>query len=156
MYKRQNSLNEPQIIEALYEASNAGVKVDLLIRGICSLRPGVPNVSENIRVVSVIGRFLEHSRVYAFGPEGDVELYLSSADWMPRNMFHRVEVAVPVLDDELRARALSESIDNYFRDTGFAWQLRSDGSYQRVKPAVGEEIFSAQSELQAYYKSVSH
>ncbi len=153
---RMNSLNEPQIIEALYEASNAGVKVDLLIRGICSLRPGVPNVSENIRVVSVIGRFLEHSRVYAFGAEGDVELYLSSADWMPRNMFHRVEVAVPVLDDELRARALSESIDNYFRDTGFAWQLRSDGSYQRVKPAVGEEIFSAQSELQAYYKSVSH
>ena len=112
------------------------------MRGICALRPGVPGVSENIRVVSVIGRFLEHSRVYAFGSEGDEEVYLSSADWMPRNMFHRVEVAVPVLDAKIRSRVLRETIDDYFRDNGFAWELQADGSYHRIEAAEGEKPFS--------------
>ncbi len=153
---RMNSLNEPQIIEALYQASNAGVKVRLLVRGICALRPGVAGVSENIRVVSVIGRFLEHSRVYAFGPDGEEEVYLSSADWMPRNMFHRVEVAVPMLDDKLRLRVLEESIDGYFRDNCFAWELQSDGSYRRVQATGGASAFSSQSHLQAHYQKQAH
>lgn len=153
---RMNSLNEPEVIKALYQASNAGVQIRLLVRGICALRPGVAGVSENIRVVSVIGRFLEHSRVYAFGAEGDEEVYISSADWMPRNMFHRVEVAVPVLDDKLRSRVLEESIDSYFRDNCFAWELEADGSYQRLLNKSGEATFSAQSELQARYRALTH
>jgi len=153
---RMNSLNEPQIIRALYEASIAGVEIRLLVRGICALRPGVPGVSENIRVVSVIGRFLEHSRVYAFGSEGDEEVYLSSADWMPRNMFHRVEVAVPVLDAKIRSRVLRETIDDYFRDNGFAWELQADGSYHRIKAAEGEKPFSTQAALQKTYRVLSH
>jgi len=153
---RMNSLNEPEVIKALYQASNAGVQVRLLVRGICALRPGVAGVSENIRVVSVIGRFLEHSRVYAFGAEGDEEVYISSADWMPRNMFHRVEVAVPVLDDKLRSRVLEESIDSYFRDNCFAWELQADGSYQRLLNATGDATFSAQSELQTRYRVLTH
>ena len=152
---RMNALNEPQIIQALYQASNAGVKVRLLVRGICALRPGVAGVSENIRVVSVIGRFLEHSRVYAFGVEGEEEVFISSADWMPRNMFHRVEVAVPVLDDKLRARVMEESIDSYFRDNCFAWQLQADGSYQRLRTIEDEETFSTQSALQAGYRTLT-
>ncbi len=154
---RMNSLNEPQIIEQLYRASNAGVKVRLLVRGICALRPAVAGVSENIQVISVIGRFLEHSRVYAFGAEGEEEVYISSADWMPRNMFHRVEVAVPVLDAGLRATVLEESIDCYFRDNCFAWQLLADGSYKRVRAAQENGAMaqgvSAQSTLQAHYVS---
>ncbi len=153
---RLNALNEPEIIQALYVASNAGVRIDLLVRGICALRPGVPGVSENIRVISVVGRFLEHARVYSFGPAGEEEVYLSSADWMPRNMFHRVEVAVPVLDDKLRARVLHESIDDYFKDNSFAWELQPDGGYQRLKPAEGDIRFSAQAELRNNYRTQSH
>lgn len=153
---RMNSLNEPQIIQALYNASNAGVKVRLLVRGICALRPGVAGVSENIRVVSVIGRFLEHSRVYAFGAESEEEVYISSADWMPRNMFHRVEVAVPVLDEKMRARVLEESIDCYFRDNSFAWELQADGSYRRVLSVDGAGAFSSQSHLQDSYRTITH
>ena len=152
---RMNALNEPEIIQALYQASNAGVKVRLLVRGICALRPGVTGVSENIRVVSVIGRFLEHSRVYAFGVEGEEEVYISSADWMPRNMFHRVEVAVPVLDDKLRARVMRESIDSYFRDNCFAWELQADGSYQRLLTGTDEKTFSTQTALQASYRTLA-
>ena len=153
---RMNALNEPQIIEALYQASNAGVKVRLLVRGICALRPGVAGVSENIRIVSVIGRFLEHSRVYAFGPEGEEEVYLSSADWMPRNMFHRVEVSTPVIDNKLRARVLEESIDSYFRDNCFAWELQVDGSYQRLLAPDGADRYSSQTELQSRYRKLAH
>ena len=142
---RMNSLNEPQIIQALYEASHAGVKIRLLVRGICSLRPGVPGLSENIRVFSVLGRFLEHSRVYAFGQGSEETVYLSSADWMPRNMFHRVEIAVPVLDESLRERVVRESLDYYFKDNLFSWELGSDGAYhRRESPKDG---FSAQNTL---------
>ena len=142
---RMNSLNEPQIIQALYEASHAGVKIRLLVRGICSLRPGVPGLSENIRVFSVLGRFLEHSRVFAFGQGSEETVYLSSADWMPRNMFHRVEIAVPVLDESLRERVVRESLDYYFRDNLFSWELGSDGAYHRRESA--KEGFSAQNTL---------
>ena len=142
---RMNSLNEPQIIQALYEASRAGVKVRLLVRGICSLRPGVQGLSDNIKVYSVLGRFLEHSRVYAFGPEGEEIVYLSSADWMPRNMFHRVEIAVPVLDKSLRQRVIRESLDYYFKDDMFSWELDQEGVWHRRKPSNGG--FSAQNTL---------
>lgn len=152
---RMNSLNEPLLIEELYRASSAGVKVRLLVRGICALRPGVAGVSDNIRVVSVIGRFLEHSRVYAFGAEAG-EVYLSSADWMPRNMFHRVEVAVPVLNDKLRSRVLAESIDSYFQDNCFAWELHADGSYKRLQSTDGDNVFSSQAHLQQSYRALSH
>lgn len=142
---RMNSLNEPQIIQALYEASRAGVKIRLLVRGICALRPGVEGLSENIRVFSVLGRFLEHSRVYMFGAEGEETVYLSSADWMPRNMFHRVEIAVPVLDKELRQRVIRESLDYYFKDDLFSWELDSNGAYHRRESSNGG--FSAQNTL---------
>jgi polyphosphate kinase len=142
---RMNSLNEPLIIQALYEASHAGVEVLLLVRGICSLRPGVRGLSENIRVFSVLGRFLEHARVYAFGPSGEETVYLSSADWMPRNMFHRVEVAVPVRDKALRDRIVRESLDYYFKDDLFSWELNGNGDYHRREP-VGKG-FSAQRKL---------
>jgi len=145
---RMNSLNEPQIIHALYEASHAGVKILLLVRGICSLRPGVPGLSDNIRVFSVLGRFLEHSRVYAFGPKDEETVYLSSADWMPRNMFHRVEIAVPVLDPELRARVVRESLDFYFKDNMFSWELRGDGTYHR-RESKGDGFSAQQSLLQS-------
>jgi polyphosphate kinase len=142
---RMNSLTEPALISALYRASCAGVPIRLLVRGICALRPGLKSVSENITVVSVLGRFLEHSRVFAFGPDGEEDVYISSADWMSRNMFHRVEVAVPILDDELRRRVVRESLDYYFSDNRFCWQLNAEGKYKRRK--VDGESFSAQMTL---------
>lgn len=142
---RMNSLTEPMIIRALYRASIAGVSVKLLVRGICALKPGIAGVSDNIEVFSVVGRFLEHSRVYAFGPSSEEEVYLSSADWMPRNMFHRVEIAVPVIDSKLRQRVVRETLNYYIADNQFSWKLQSDGSYKRRKP--GGDLFSAQEAL---------
>ncbi|ADC71459.1 Polyphosphate kinase [Thioalkalivibrio sp. K90mix] len=144
---RMNSLNEARIIQALYRASQAGVRIQLIVRGICSLRPGVPGISENIEVRSVLGRFLEHSRVFYFENGGEPELYLSSADWMPRNFFRRVEVAFPIRDTAMRDRVAEESLFNYLRDTASAWTLQADGSYRRVEPAADEPPHSAQQEL---------
>lgn len=144
---RMNSLIEPQVIEALYRASCAGVKVDLVIRGICCLRPGIPGVSENIHVRSVMGRFLEHPRVFYFLNDGDEEVYCSSADWMPRNFFRRVETAFPVLDPELRERVRHEGLDIYLQDNTHAWVLQAEGSYQRVQPEVGDLSLTAQQVL---------
>ncbi|WP_019024580.1 MULTISPECIES: polyphosphate kinase 1 [unclassified Thioalkalivibrio] len=144
---RMNSLNETGIIQALYRASQAGVKIQLIVRGICSLRPGVPGISENIEVRSVLGRFLEHSRVFYFENGGEPELYLSSADWMPRNFFRRVEVAFPIRDTAMRDRVAEESLFNYLRDTASAWTLQANGSYQRVQPAADEAPHSAQQQL---------
>jgi polyphosphate kinase len=144
---RMNALIEPQIIEALYRASQAGVSVQLLVRGICCLRPGVPGVSENIEVRSVLGRFLEHSRVFYFANGGDPEVFLSSADWMPRNLFRRVEVAFPVLDPALRARVAEEGLFVYFEDNTQSWLLQKDGSYEHRARAKGVEPRSAQTEL---------
>ncbi len=124
---RMNSLVDQNLIEELYRASQAGVEIEILIRGICCLRPGVPGVSENIRVISVLGRFLEHSRIYNFHNDGDELVYISSADWMPRNLYHRVEVAVPVKSPKLRSRVIKEGLIAPLSDQGFAWQLDADG-----------------------------
>ncbi|MGM0554191.1 MAG: polyphosphate kinase 1 [Pseudomonadota bacterium] len=146
---RMNSLNETRVIEALYAASQAGVQIQLIVRGICCLRPGVPGLSENIEVRSVLGRFLEHTRAFYFENTGDPELYLSSADWMPRNFFRRVEVAFPLRDPALRERVAEESLFNYLRDTATAWILQGDGRYLRVQPPADQPVYSAQQELLA-------
>lgn len=146
---RMNALNDPKIIQALYRASIAGVRIKLLVRGICALRAGVPGLSENIQVFSVLGRFLEHSRIYAFGPPAEQQVYISSADWMPRNMLHRVEVAVPLLDKEMCSRVVAETLDNYFADNQFSWMLQSDGHYKRRK-AQGDTFSSQQQLLDRY------
>ncbi len=128
-----NALNEAAVIKLLYQASRAGVKVDLIVRGGCALRPGLPGVSENIRVRSVVGRFLEHSRVYWFANAGDPELYCSSADWLERNLLRRIETCFPILDPELARRVYTEELENYLADNVEAWQLNPDGSYSRVE-----------------------
>jgi len=125
-----NALVEPQIIETLYAASRSGVRIDLIVRGVCALRPGIPGVSENITVRSIIGRFLEHSRVYWFENAGEPELYLASADWMERNFFRRVEIAFPVLRKQLRER-ITKDLETYLADNTNAWELRPDGTYAR-------------------------
>jgi polyphosphate kinase len=130
---RMNALTEPTLIRALYRASQAGVQVDLIVRGICRLRPGVPGVSDNVRVRSIIGRFLEHARVFYFYAAGQESLWMGSADWMERNLFKRVEVVMPVEDPLLKARVLHESIELYLLDGEQAWILNPDGRYTRVE-----------------------
>jgi polyphosphate kinase len=138
---KMNALQSPEIINALYDASNAGVDVDLLVRGICCLRPGVPGLSERVRVVSVIGRFLEHSRLYYFLNGGEEEYYIGSADWMPRNLERRVEVVVPILDRALHHR-LSSLMRVYLTDSRQGWDLQSDGSYVQRTPLTPDETGS--------------
>jgi polyphosphate kinase len=145
-----NSLVDGRCIRALYRASEAGVRVDLNVRGICCLRPGVEGVSENIRVVSIVGRFLEHSRIYAFQRGDDVTVHIASADLMPRNLDHRVELATPVEAPELRDE-LIDTLELAFADNQNAWELRSDGSWQRRAPDPGEQPRSMQSELMRRY-----
>lgn len=128
---KMNSLIEPEIIAALYRASCAGVKVDLIVRGICALRPRIKGVSDNIRVRSIVGRFLEHTRVFCFANGGERKVYLSSADWMGRNFFSRVETCFPIEDPELKQRVYDESIRCYLDDNSQAWELQADGSYTR-------------------------
>ncbi len=142
-----NALTEVTIIQALYRASAAGVRIDLIVRGVCCLRPGIPGVSEHIQVRSIIGRFLEHSRVYWFENGGEREIYCGSADWMDRNLFRRVEIAFPVESADLQAR-IGREIDLYLADDTQAWRLNADGHYERV---VGESKTSAQSGLLAIY-----
>jgi polyphosphate kinase len=142
-----NALTEVTIIQALYRASAAGVKVDLIVRGVCCLRPGIPGVSENIRVHSIIGRFLEHSRVYCFENGGEREIYCGSADWMDRNLFRRVEIAFPVEAPELQAQIVRE-MELYLSDDTQAWKLDTEGRYERIN---GESKTSAQSALLAIY-----
>jgi polyphosphate kinase len=127
---KMNSLTDSRCIEALYEASQAGVPIDLNVRGICALRPGIPGVSENIRVVSVVGRFLEHSRIYSFRRNGESSYYIGSADLMPRNLDNRVELVVPVEDDALKAE-LQDTLDRCLADDSFAWDLAPDGQWTR-------------------------
>ena len=147
-----NALIEPQSICALYAASQAGVKIDLIVRGICCLRPGIPGVSDNIHVRSIVGRFLEHTRVFYFLNNGDEELYLSSADWMGRNFFQRVETAFPIEDEKLRRRILKDGLEVYLSDNTEAWVLQKDGEYKRRKPASNQRVRSAQSSLLAKSK----
>jgi len=133
---KMNALIEVNVIFALYKASRAGVRIDLVVRGICALRPGLPGISENIRVRSIVGRFLEHSRVFYFENNGDKEVYLSSADWMGRNFFNRIEVCFPIEDKRLRDRVVKEGLETYLEDNTRAWILNGDGSYHRVKSAA--------------------
>lgn len=139
-----NSVDEPQLIQALYRAAMAGVKITLLVRGLCCLRPGVPGISENIEVRSIIGRFLEHSRVYWFANDGEDEIYAASADMMMRNMFRRVETAFPILDPELMDRVKSD-MELYLKDNTLTWVLDADGAYRRILPAEGELAVTVQS-----------
>ena len=143
-----NALVEPEVIRSLYRASIAGVFVDLVVRGICCLRPGIPGVSENIRVRSVVGRFLEHTRCYYFHNNGDEEVFCSSADWMDRNLFRRIEIMFPIRDPAMKARLVGD-LDTYLADNTQAWGLQADGKYARLKGTEDEEAVCAQVKLLA-------
>ncbi len=150
---KMNSLVDPKVIEALYHASRAGVQIDLIVRGLCALRPGVPGVSDNIRVRSIVGRFLEHSRVFFFANDGAGELYLASADWMERNFFRRVEIAFPVREQTHRDRILRD-LDFYIADNMQAWTLGRDGRYTRCERG-NDPVRDAQGALLARYAAGS-
>lgn len=144
---KMNALVEPEIIEALYEASQAGVQIDLIVRGICILRPGIPELSENIRLRSIIGRFLEHTRIFYFHAEGAENIYLSSADWMERNVFRRIEISFPILDPKLKRRVMKEGLRPYLTDNTQAWEMDSDGKYhlkssRRARSCAQEDLLA--------------
>ncbi|MDF2439622.1 MAG: polyphosphate kinase, partial [Abditibacteriota bacterium] len=147
---KMNSLVDPDMIQALYRASQAGVQIDLIVRGNCCLRPGVPGVSENIRVRSIIDRFLEHARIFYFANGGDEEVYVGSSDWMPRNFFRRIEVVFPVEDAALKRRLRDEVLEVSLRDNVKARLIGPDGTHHRVQRAAGEEAFRSQQVLLAY------
>jgi polyphosphate kinase len=142
---KMNALVDAGCIQALYEASRAGVRVDLNVRGICCLRPGVPGISENIRVVSIVGRFLEHSRVYTFQCGEETRVLMGSADLMPRNLDSRVELVAPVEDPELKAEML-DVLERCFAENANAWELGADGAWRRLAAPEGERR-SVQGEL---------
>jgi polyphosphate kinase len=142
---KMNALLDPRVIQALYAASQAGVKTDLIVRGPCALRPGVRGVSDHIQVRSIVGRFLEHSRIFYFFHGGEELVYLSSADWMGRNFFRRIEVAFPVVDKDLKERVIHEGLLTYLKDNSQAWILREDGTYVRCrakgrKPRIAQNL----------------
>jgi len=141
---KMNSLVDADVISALYSAAQAGVEIDLLIRGICCLRPGVQGVSERIRVHATIDRFLEHARIFCFNNGGNEEVFCSSADWMPRNFRRRVEVMYPILDAALRRRVVNEILTTMRNDNVKGWQLGPDGTYQRVTPSNDAPLRSQQ------------
>jgi polyphosphate kinase len=145
---KMNALVEPGIIDELYAASAAGVKVDLVVRSICALRPGVAGLSENIRVRSIVGRFLEHTRVFWFANDGADDVWLSSADWMDRNFFRRIELGFPLLDERLKRRVIKEGVKPYLDDNCQSWVMDGEGGYQRQSPKAGKR-HSAQEELLA-------
>jgi polyphosphate kinase len=148
---KMNALLEPRVIATLYAASQAGVKIDLIVRGVCALRPGIAGLSDNIRVRSVVGRFLEHTRIFYFrNAGGDERVYLSSADWMDRNFFRRIETCFPILNPKLRKRVIAEGLKPYLRDNVQAWEMLSDGSFRR-KSARRARPYCAQTELLALY-----
>ncbi len=144
MIAKINGLLEPAVVQALYRASQAGVKIDLICRGICALRPGIPGVSENIRVVSVIDRFLEHSRIFFFGNGGDPLVLIGSADWMDRNLSRRVEVVFPIEQADLKQRLIQEILAISLADNVKARELGPDGAYRRSTPVDGEVLVRSQ------------
>ena len=141
-----NQLTEPKVIKALYAASQAGVKIDLIVRGVCMLRPGVSGLSENIRVRSILGRFLEHTRIYYFHNNKQADVYVSSADWMERNFFRRIEVAIPILDGAVKQRVINEGLNPYLKDNRQTWEMTADGDYRRKVTRRGK-LYSAQESL---------
>ena len=149
---KMNALLDRGCVEALYEASEAGVEVDLVIRGMCSLRPGVPGMSERIRVRSIVGRFLEHSRIFSFANGGEPEVFCGSADWMPRNLYERCEVVFPVLQPELSKRLREDILETYLNDNVKARLLHPDGSYTRApkegRPCSAQDEFIALAQAQ--------
>lgn len=147
-----NALNEPNVIQALYRASQAGVEVDLIVRGACTLRPGLPGISERIRVRSIVGRFLEHSRVYWFANGTASELFCASADWMERNLLRRIEIAFPILDPVLAARVFEETLANALADNTQAWLLGSDGRYTRAQPGNHPPYSAQRALLERFYR----
>ncbi|HTV84404.1 MAG TPA: polyphosphate kinase 1 [Dyella sp.] len=153
MIIKVNALTDAKVIRALYKASIAGVKIDLLVRGMCCLRPGIPDVSQNIRVRSIVGRFLEHSRVYWFANDGDARMYLASADLMERNLDRRVETGFPIEDRKLRQRIRKE-LDLYLSDNTTAWELQTDGTYTHLQPREGHAPHDVQQQLLEKYCGV--
>ena len=152
---KMNALVDEGVVKALYAASGAGVRVDLIVRGACALRPGVAGLSDNIRVRSILGRFLEHHRVWYFGNDGEPDVWLSSADWMGRNLFKRIEVAFPVRDPEQKRRVVDEGLFRYLTDNRDAWELQPDGRWIKVVPRRGARVRSAQAELLEKLRGVS-
>ncbi|HWP44133.1 MAG TPA: polyphosphate kinase 1 [Blastocatellia bacterium] len=146
-----NSLTDTKIIRALYEASQSGVPIDLIVRGVCSLRPGVPGLSETIKVISIVGRFLEHSRIFYFANGGDEDIYIGSADWMLRNLDRRVELVTPIDDPRLKQHIKSDILDLMLKDNVKARQLQPEGNYSRVRPAEGEPDIDSQAHFIKYY-----
>ncbi len=149
-----NSLADEKIINALYDASEAGVKIDLIVRGICCLRPGLRGLSSNITIRSIVDRFLEHSRIFYFENSCQPEVYVSSADWMPRNFFRRIEVAFPIEDGQTRARIVDEILGTTLADNTKARLLEPDGSYQRAKPGPEAPLRRSQAEFMAQTKDL--
>jgi polyphosphate kinase len=144
IFAKLNALVDPEMIRELYQASRAGVEIELVVRGVCCLKPGVPGVSDRIRVYSLIGRFLEHERVFLFGPGGEEDFFLSSADWMPRNLDRRVEVLFPVASEAVRARIRNECLVPLELDNQRVYEMSADGTYQRRRPAEGQAPIDAQ------------